>query len=131
MCTEKELKEALRRTDRVLRDPSGKYIRDFTAWIGVDGHEIADLRVEHLYTSDKIAPILKDSTIPEDKLANELTEYVSAFIAQRFPDGLSGDIEMVMKEIIFDAFNEGAHWAEFQHVGERKGRIIMAAGGNA
>lgn len=56
----------------------------------------------------------------------ELAEYVDDFIVQRFPEGFPEDMAKILKEIVFDAFHDGANWAEFQHVGENKSKIIKA-----
>ena len=63
--------------------------------------------------------------LTDEQLANEVKEYVDNFVTQRFPDPLPPNIMLQMKEIIFDAFNDGMHFAEEQHVGEKKSRIVL------
>jgi len=66
--------------------------------------------------------------LTDEQMKKEIQEYVEKFVFHRFPDELTPKLEMQMKEIIFDAFSDGMHFAELQHVGEKKSKIILPGG---
>ena len=62
-------------------------------------------------------------TREEQETLDTMTEYVNSFIDNRFPNGLNGDIRVIVHDIILNAFHDGARWCEQQIKNES--RIIV------
>jgi hypothetical protein len=50
-------------------------------------------------------------TILQDTMI-ELTDYIKFFLDSRFPQGLEGNMKIILTEIISDVFHDGARFAE-------------------
>jgi hypothetical protein len=46
------------------------------------------------------------------KTITDISEYAKWFITERFPEGLGNEMQMIITEIVVDAFHDGARWSE-------------------
>jgi hypothetical protein len=58
-----------------------------------------------------------------DKTVKGMSEYVSNFLARRFPEGLPDQLRAILAEMVTDCFHDGARWSESTR--EDESRIIV------
>lgn len=74
----------------------------------VNGSNSVDAVADHVFG---IQGVVKQQEHME-ATATAFTEYVAKFIARRFPEGLPPAMTEIVSEIILDAFEDGAAWAD-------------------